>query len=291
MVKKISWAISLLFLCMFCDVLIGCSVLNIDNELEASIDDNCDIQALSYKPLGDLDEGYLCITDDDGNDIMGSYTLPMIIEKGVPITFCIMKGSLVLQNPAYVQLLKKAIEVNGCSIAQHGGKEWTEYNEQQLLDFFASEKVFFNSIGLEPKGAAIPSHKTSYLIESIAGRLFGVVRCGYWGQDSKGNANYHTIFDSNITGYSISTPRSNLYCLSSANIRDFSLSTWKTIIDYAIANKRLMIIHFHDVDFGENADNYKNNRAILEGLIDYSKSSGIKMITLGDIPYLKKVKE
>lgn len=236
---------------------------------------------LSYKPLGQLSKGYLCVSDDDGTIGLGTYTLPMVLQKDVPITFGVMKDSAIFQegNEQYKALLLDAVNNHNCTIAQHGGVDWTEYNEMQLFEFFNREKTYWDSLGVEVKAAAIPSHKTDKIIESVAGGYFGVVRCGYEGYDASYVPSYETIHTDNYA----CIPRTNMFCLPSLNVRDKTLQGWMDIIDWAVENKLLINVYFHDIDYVETADDYMARRALLEGFLDYAKGH-ITMINLADIP-------
>lgn len=243
------------------------------------------VEILSKKTLGALSKGYFCLSDDDGTIGLSTYTIPMITEKSFPITMSLFKESEVFEQDGTTQQVLDAIANVGCSVAQHGGIHWTDLAEKDLADWFDDQRQFFNEIGIETKGAVIPAHRTSALVEAIAGAKYGVVRCGYNGQDAAGNSNYRTIYDKQWTA-ATSIPRSNMYCLSSSNVLDYPLDTWKGIIDNAIQNHLFVSVHMHDFDFVESVEDYKQKRAILEGLIDYVKESGITIIQLGDIPGL-----
>ena len=239
--------------------------------------------SLAYKPLCSLSKGYLCVTDDDGSIGLGTYTLPMVIQKQVPVTFCLWKTSEILRdgNEQYKNLLINAVNNHGCTVAQHGGLNWTDYNEKQLYDFFNEEKQYWDSLGLDVKAASIPSHFVNKTIEAVAGGYYGVVRCGYDGLNPDNSPNYEAIH----TDYYACTPRTNIYCLPSVNVRSYDITKWRTIIDYVVDNKLLLNVYFHDFDFVETAEDYQARRELLEGFLDYAKEH-ITMVNCSDIPRL-----
>jgi hypothetical protein len=233
--------------------------------------------------LGHLTKAYICISSDDGFPGLGSYTIPMAIEKNIPITACIPSNASVFND--YSSVVMDAYENHGLCIAQHdvGTGYWTDRSEEALRNFIKSEKEAFATMGYEVYGAAIPAHRTNYLVEALFGSEYEVVRCGYDGFDSQGNINYHTIHD---YAYALSPARANMFCLSSANIIDYDLSYWKDVIDYAIEHKQLVNIYMHDVNFTDGHTDYERNRALLEAVIDYAKTKDITFITFKDIPHI-----
>ena len=225
-----------------------------------------------YKPLGSLSQGYFCFVTDDGRIGMNEYTIPtLVIGKGVKCTFAIMSNSEVMADAEKIAVVKDAVDNYGCSVAQHGGNRWTQFTEPQLNEFFDSEKAFFDSIGIEVRGAVIPEHYNSQLIYAMAGGKYGVVRSGYDGHI------YPTVcpYENYANG-----PRSNLYGLTSYNIVDKTLAGNKAAVDSALANHYLMIVYIHE----NSLDAAK--KAVIEGLMDYVNETGITQITLGDIPNL-----
>jgi hypothetical protein len=238
---------------------------------------------LSYKMLGYLTKAYICISTDDGLPGLGSYTIPMAIQKDIPITACIPSNAGVFND--YSSVVMDAYENHGLCIAQHdvGNGYWDNKSEEKLRNFIKSEKEAFTTMGYEVYGAAIPAHRTNYLVEALFGSEYEVVRCGYDGFDSQGNKNYHTIHD---YSYALSPARANMFCLASENCIDKSLNYWKGVIDYAVENKQLVNIYIHDVNFTEGSSGYEANRTLLEAVIDYAKTKDITFITFKDIPHI-----
>ena len=257
------------------------------------------IKDLAYHPLGELTKGYLCITGDDGTYPLMTYTLPMILQKDIKFTVVIGSGAEILIDNTYKDNFVNIVTSEGSKIAvaQHGYVQWTKYSESELYDFFMQEKAYFNALGIEVKGAGQPQVYTSYMIEAMAGGLYDVVRGAWTTYDGQGNPNYHSLYEWRPP---VSSPRSNLYCLPSCNIRDYTLAQWKEIIDYAVTNKRLVNIYMHDFDFVERypedtskpaihtatAEEVAARKALLEGVIDYAKSVNIEIVSLGDVARL-----
>ena len=241
------------------------------------------VNAMAQRPLGSLSKGYLCVTDDDGSIGLGTYTLPMVIQKEVPITFFVMKESEIFQqgNEQYKTLFLDAVNNHGCAVSQHGGMNWTEFNENQLYEFFKVQKSYWDSLGITVKGSGCPSGFTTRLIEVVAGGMFETHRSCYGGLNPDNTPNYHAIH----TEYYACIPRTSMYCIPSVNVRSYTLEQWQNIIDYVLNNKLLLVVYFHDYDFVETAEDYQARRVLLEGFLDYAKEH-ITMVTMADIPRL-----
>lgn len=78
------------------------------------------VNNLCYKPLGVLSKPYICLSTDDGEEELATYTIPMVTGKGVPMTFCIWTESEVMLDPTYTALVVDAVNNHGCEVAQHG---------------------------------------------------------------------------------------------------------------------------------------------------------------------------
>lgn len=228
---------------------------------------------LAYKPMAVPHKGYICLVSDDGAGELASYAIPMVISKNVPLTFAVMSTSEVFDNSTMQATVIDAVENHGCEISQHGGVNWTTYNEAYLNKFFDDQATFFASIGLTPKSAAIPSHYTSKLIQAIAGGRFGVVRSGYYGYDADGNMGGIN----NFYNYYTSGEGSNLYGLSSYNFGGATLAQNEAAIDYVSANNKVLIGYWHE----NSLDSAK--KAVIEDSIDYAKSKGLTFVTLGQL--------
>jgi hypothetical protein len=226
---------------------------------------------LAYRPVGSLEKGYICLSCDDGFEELATYTIPMLIEKDVPCTFSLWSTSPVFTD--YTSTVVDAINNHGCELSQHGGENWADangniiYTEEKLVNFFNSEKTVWDSLGLVAKSAVCPSHHNNALVRAVAGGRFGAVRSGY-------------DFVKNHYDYYSSGARSNLYGMSSVNVNSNTLAWNKAAIDYAIANKKIFHLYWHDWDLSSE------QRAVLEAVIDYAKEQNITFCTIGQIPYL-----
>lgn len=235
-------------------------------------------QALSYRPLGCLTKGYICMMTDDGTAGLASYTIPLAIRENIPMTFAVMKESAVFADGTMTATVLDAVNNHNCDLAQHGGTLWDLMSEIDLNNFFDDEKAFFDNLGVELKGAAIPQHRTNSLVKAVAGARFGVVRSGYSGQGEDDNPNDSIT---NYYDYYTSGARSNLFGLSSYNCAGTSISYNHSAADYAKNNNKILIVYFHEFDTGAQ------QQVVVEDLITYAKSIGLEFIKLGDIPTLE----
>ena len=247
---------------------------------------------MAYRPLGQFQKPYLCLSCDDGSAELETYTIPMLLQKNVPCTFGLWATkSLLGESPSYsesvvlrtesgINAVLSAIQ-NGCAVAQHGTVEWTDMTEEQLNDFFTREQEAFTALGITVKGAICPSHCVNNQVRAIAGGWFGVVRSGYKGYKSKADQQNHIpgdVFDGYT--FSCSGNRSNIFSLTSFNTNDKTLNELKQALDYAISQNMLLVVYWHDWDLTSA------QKANLEAFIDYAKTTTVTFCTLGDIPTL-----
>ncbi len=238
------------------------------------------VNLLAYKPMQKPEAAYFCLVSDDGATGLATYTIPLCIEKEIPLTMAVMSKSEVFTDEdnaeLYTTIVVDAVNNYGFEIAQHGGSHWTYLPEVYLNAFFDAEEAFFHSVGLSPKSAVAPAHYLSPYVQAVAGGRFGVVRSGYSGYDSDGNNHYlHNYYD-----YCTSGEGSNLYGLSSYNIQGSNLSRHKDAVDYAKENNKVLIYYLH-----ENSLTDEDKKQI-EAIIDYAKESGLKFVTLSELAYL-----
>ena len=281
--------------------------------------------AMSYRPLGVLNDGYICFSTDDGQKQLSTYTLPMFISKNVPLTMCLWSTSTVLNNPVGRAQILAAITdpktvknvtitttpdgdvwefgeiVNANynnavypNIAQHGEYPWangsqmnTPYNEKQLFDFWESEKTAFNNYGMTVSdAAACPYGYVNQRMIAQTGGYFGV------------NRSLYNPTDNNLVSYPFYSngERSNIFALNAPNIKGYSMPTWKSAADYAKSKHYVLCVYLHDWDLTttDRNDNITDDgdgtswtaARRLESLIDYAKSIGLKFCNLSDIPHL-----
>jgi hypothetical protein len=236
--------------------------------------------SLSQKNVGYFEKPYICLSCDDGADELATYTIPMIISKGVPCTFGLYKTSPVFQH-GYTQTVVNAVNNYNCEVAQHGGQHsWTDYNAEELVAFFDDEEQFWMSIGVDVKSAIYPTHLSNPMVRAITGSRFGCCRSGY---------NYDGILyyddeskPSGMLPYYGTGARSNLYAMSSWNMpAGKDLQFTKNCIDWAIANNKLIHFYWHDWDLDSVS------KQVLEDAIDYAKTQNINFIKLSEVPYIK----
>ena len=234
--------------------------------------------ALSYCPLGKLSKPYICFSCDDGRSELATYTIPMFIDKAVPLTMCLWSTSAVMTNSTYRAQVISAVSNNGFEVAQHGEHPWangsqmnTPYDEKTLTQFWEREKVAFSGLGVTvAKSAAYPYGYTNQRVIAQSGGYFGVNRSVYNPTDR-----YIVKYPDLCCG-----ERSNVYALRAANINYYDLSNWQRIIDYTIANSTLLCIYFHDWDLTTA------QKEVLESVIDYAKAQDMTFCNLSDIPNL-----
>lgn len=246
---------------------------------------------MAYKPLGQLQNSYLCLSCDDGSAELETYTIPMLLDKNVPCTFGlwathseygatpVFSPSVILRTQSGIDAVLSAVE-NGCEVAQHGTVEWTDMSEAELNSFFDREEEAFADMGITVKGAICPSHCVNNKVRAIAGGRFGSVRSGYNGFKSKADQQAGISGDV-FTPYGVLTgARSNCYSYTSFNTIDKTLNELKSILDNAIANNMCMIVYWHDFDLTAS------QKADLEAFIDYAKTTAVTFTTLSKIPTL-----
>lgn len=222
------------------------------------------MSTLAYKPLGVLQKGYICLIADDGNLRLIDTTLPILEDKNVPFTLALMQESPIfndVNSNTYKTQIKNLVDNGKCSVCHHGGKLYTEYTKEQLINFFKSEKEFFNSFGIKPVGCCFPNHACNESVKAIAGTITGVC-CG--GNDNK-------YYPKQLNG-----ARSNLYHLTRTSLVSFGLDNLKEAVNLAISNKQLLIVFWHDISL-YNEISYQQ---ILKDFLDYAKGTDIEFITL-----------
>lgn len=229
-----------------------------------------ELQDASYKPLGELKKPYFCLISDDGLKEEATYSIPMAISKGVPMTLGLMKGSEILQEP-YLTTLRDAVTNHGFEVAQHGWTKYTAFTEDQLNYFFDLEKEYFDSMGFETKTAICPAHAIDELVSAVASQRFEALRTGYIGNSEGYKYGY---------GWYANGPTSNLYALDCINISTEPLKDHKNHIDDACANNWLMIGFYHENELDDE------KKAKIEAIIDYAKEKGMEFCTLQEVPYL-----
>lgn len=257
---------------IFVSSVVGKSIIDI-TENPLSTLPNYLVNTLSYKPLGQLSKGYILLSCDDGTEGLATYTIPMLIEKGVPATFGLLKTSPVITDETYLATLVDAITNHGCCVAQHGSAQWPTYTEAALNAYFDETAALLEAAGItEIYGAICPggaSDDTSPLVQAVAGGRFGAVFSG-------GTHGEITYGNNNASG-----PRTNMYAMNRKSAIGFAdAAAYQAAIDDAYENHYILCPFWHDYTIVDNAS-YK---AIIEGMIDYAKAKGLTFITMKDLP-------
>lgn len=230
------------------------------------------VNTLSYKPVGPLSKGYILLTCDDGTAGLATYTIPMLINKGVPATFGLLDTSPVIKDDTYLETVIDAIENYGCCVAQHGSEQWPTFTEKALNAYFDATETLFTSKGItEIHGAICPGGAgidTNTLVKAIAGGRFGSVFSGGL-QDELKYGNYNE-----------SGARTNQYAMTRYSAIGFTAATYQAAIDEAYENHYILCPFWHDYSVVDDTA----KQAIIEGMIDYAKTKGLTFITMKDLP-------
>ena len=230
------------------------------------------LNALSYKQVGALSKGYILLSCDDGTEGLATYTIPMLINKGVPATFGLLMTSPVITNESYLSTVLDAINNYGCCVAQHGSTQWTTYAEDTLNKYFDDTEALFTEKGItEIHGAICPGGAvadTNALVQAVAGGRFkSLFSGGLQGEIKYGN-------------YNAVGARTNMYAMARYSAIGFTESTYKAAIDEAYNNHLILCPFWHDYSIVNDTA----KQAIIEGMIDYAKTKGLTFITMADLP-------
>lgn len=246
------------------------------------------VNLMSYRPLGELTQPYMCLTCDDGFTALTDTTIPMIkgyktkYGKKIPVTFALWDASQIFKsgNESRKALVEEMLTASyNCSVAIHGANSYTDYSDDELVAFLDAQKEFLESNLIAPTSIIYPNHSYDTHTKAIAGSFYGV--CGTGGV----TANDPISYPNHVSG-----ARSNMYSLYRCSLFGSSMTneTVKEYIDYAVDNNRLLIWFWHDVDM-ENADETRAQRCkdLLDYAVEYGVQKGIQFVNLGDVPNLK----
>lgn len=227
------------------------------------------IDNLGYKALGTLDKGYICIVADDGTTDVANVSFPIIRQKEIPITFALWTESQCITDITLRNQLKSLINDYGCSVCQHGGGSFVgDYTPEELITYLQSEQNKWSEFDITVKGLAYPNHDNNAAVRAVCGSLYDVCCAG--GIDS----NKDHVYENDTLG-----EFSNIFALYRVSTTSTTLINLKIACDYAIANKKLLILFYHD-------NSIANNQAQIDkinNVIDYAKEIGLTFITVGDI--------
>lgn len=230
------------------------------------------VNTMSYKPVGVLSKGYILLSCDDGTAGLATYTIPMLINKGVPATFGLLMTSPVITNANYLATVIDAVENHGCCVAQHGSAQWTTYAEDALNKYFDDTEALFTEKGVtEIHGAICPggaAADTNKLVQAVAGGRFGSVFSGGLLDEVK------------YGSYNAVGARTNMYAMTRYSAIAFTQQTYQQAIDDAYDNHYILCPFWHDYSVVDDTA----KQAIIEGMIDYAKTKGLTFITMADLP-------
>lgn len=227
---------------------------------------------LSYRPLGNLTKGYICMTADDGNSALATYTIPMLLSKEVPCSFGLYKSSQILSDETQLETLLGAIAA-GSVVSMHGTNSFSRYNEYYLNKLLDDAEAIFAEKGItNVYGAICPGQQgytdTNELIQCVVGGRYKAV--------CSGGVNEEISYGD----YNCAGPRTNMFAINRASVIRLTQTEYQNAIDYAYDNHYVFMPFWHDSEVNASSA-YK---AILEGMIDYAKTKGLTFITLKDLP-------
>ena len=258
------------------------------------------INLLSYRPLGKLSKGYICLTCDDGSENLVKTTIPILkrykaeYNKKIPVTFGLMSSSHIFKPVNYpividgvtvdgVAAVKEMLSTDyGCEVAIHGDTSYLSYTTTELITFLNEQKEYLtDTLDKEPKSIIYPFHHYDTRTATICGSFYGVCATG---------GTYDPIKYSDCAG-----ERSNLYTLyrlSLLNDNYMTKNRLKQKIDNCIENHRILLLFWHDNTLHNNhtlpldPDN-TTYQELLDYCVSYAIQNNVEFCTLGNIPYLK----
>ena len=231
------------------------------------------IDLSGYRALGPLSKGYICIIADDGTTDVANVSFPIVQDKNVPITFALWTNSQCITDTALRAQLVNMINNYGCSVCQHGGGSFVnDYTPESLITYLQNEKAAWSDMGIEVKGLAYPNHDNNGAVRSVCGSLYDVCCAGGAAADRK------YIYPNDTLGKA-----SNIFALFRISTYSTSLAQLKVACDYASANKKLVIMFYHD----NSLAGVQTQIDKVNDIIDYAAGLGLEFVTVGDIPYLE----
>lgn len=221
--------------------------------------DNVSLVAMPASPFA---TGMVSLVYDDGYTSQYTNAMPMLQAAGLPATFAIITSYPPAQDPNYMSWTQiKALKAAGFEISAHTRTHpsltsLTATQAQQEIQGAVSDLA---AQGLTPTTFVYPYGDENPAIEQM------VKAAGPLG--ARGSY------------YGLNAPFSKRYVASDIRLDATStLAGAKQAIDQAIADKRWLIFELHGVD--NNADDYTITPTLMQNIINYIKSSGIKAVTL-----------
>lgn len=244
------------------------------------------INLMSYRPLGVLSKGYLCLSSDDGHQPLATHTIPLLQELSqtygdIPCTFALMRESGIFTNTTYTDLVASMIQSHKCCAASHGATSYANYTSSELVSFLEDLDTFiYGKLNAHPKAVIYPMHVFNTKIATIAGSFYGVCGDGY-GDSVTNKYDYYTAGErTNV--YTL--PRYSLF--GDAESVEAKKTSIKNAIDYCVTNKKMLLPFFHDTDLSQGNDYWTAAECeeLFRYVVTYGKTAGITFINFGDIP-------
>lgn len=222
---------------------------------------------LSYRPLGALSKGAICLVADDGTADIADVSWSVSANKNVPITFALWTESACVTDQTMLSELSNMISNYGCSVCQHGAGNFTDYDPKTLMQYLASEKAAWADFNIPVKGLAYPNHARNNMVRAICGSMYDVC--------CSGGASRPIVYD-----YDLSGARSNIFDLYRVSLYSSTENALTQSCTYAKQNNKILLIFYHDNDIVGVSEQLSK----LNNVIDFAKGINLDFITVGDIP-------
>ena len=235
----------------------------------------------------------LTIVDDDGAKEFYDYMLPIIKEKGIPITTAFPASTAEFATNVRTNItsttqtmtlseLKECVAA-GAEVIGHGLVDLRTLSEENADNELRETKRKLQDYGLPTNGYAYPDGGDSETIRYLTNKYYDY---GIWRTDQTGQ-----IFsnDGNIADYQIIRFQFGGYYniengrFVEEGIHPYTIDAFKMALDEAIENNAWLVLCTHAwlmVD-GKKLEAYENidQYALLESAIDYAKAQGVDIVT------------
>lgn len=251
----------------------GGSSSNVD--INTMINSSSNIQANSYnvKPIRPL----ISFVDDDGK--AGVYTKwkPIVETKGVPISLCIITGSVGGSGYLTWEQIKEMQNTYGCEILSHTVTHKNisgHTTNKSWIDELKQSKLTLMQNGLNVRGFAYPNGGYWGTSEGLVDGTSN----GYWmtglfydyGITTGGSMNQHPL------NTNMGIDRVGIGCYETSGYE--TLDGMKAKVDECIANNRWLVFMTHVDDTAHTTEDTQN----LSSIIDYIKEKGVDIVTLSE---------
>jgi peptidoglycan/xylan/chitin deacetylase (PgdA/CDA1 family) len=221
--------------------------------------DNASLVAMPASPFA---SGMVTLVYDDGYTSQYTSALPMLKAAGLPATFAIITSYPAALDPEYMTWAQiKDLKASGFEISAHTRTHpsLTSLSNTQAQQEIQGAVSDLTAQGLTPTTFVYPYGDENPAIEQM------VKAAGPMG--ARGSY------------FGLNAPFSNHYAASDIRLDATStLAGAKQAIDQAIADKRWLVFELHGV--ANAGDDYTITPTLMQNIINYIKSSGIKAVTL-----------